>query len=73
MERKEVKQIFDDLKTYCPYCNSDDQICITEWANTEGWDITIRNKSFSLHRDELTAIETLTRIMDYHYESVKVY
>ena len=45
--------------------NSKDYITITEWANGEGWDISIDDRLFSLHYDELVAINYLTAFLQY--------
>ena len=45
--------------------NSKDYITITEWANGEGWDISIGDRLFSLNWDELAAINYLTAFLQY--------
>ena len=41
---------------------------VTEWVNGEGWDITINDRHFSLHIDELEAINYLTRALQFEKE-----
>ena len=46
------KSISDDLSKYKYLAKPDEFIEVTEWSNSEGWDITINDKQFSLHEDE---------------------
>lgn len=67
MELINRKSINDKLSKYCYLCNeSNDFIEVTEWANKEGWDITIKNKIISLSDGELKAINYLTMTLDLH-------
>ena len=45
--------------------DSKDYITITEWANGEGWDISIGDRLFNLNWDELAAINYLTAFLQY--------
>lgn len=70
MEINNRKSVFEKLSVFSPYSNDEsDYIEVTEWANGEGYDITIQckyeTKSFSLHIDELEAINYLTRALMY--------
>lgn len=58
------KSVCVQLKDYT-YYNSNESLEVTEWANGEGWDITIGNRSFQLHCEELDLIVFLTRYLDY--------
>ncbi len=66
MELTNRQSINDKLSKYCYLCNkdSDDFIEITTWTNGEGWDITIKDKIFSLTCGELKAINYLTMTLD---------
>ena len=65
MEVSQRKSISDKLCKYC-ICSKDSSfIEITEWANGEGWDITIDDKIFSLTYGQLDAINYLTLALQY--------
>ena len=72
MEKNMRKSINDDLSKYDYLVNKDEHsfIEVTEWANGEGFDITIetKNKSrlISLTAGELEAINYLTKSLDYN-------
>ena len=72
MEKNMRKSINDDLSKYDYLINKGEHsfIEITEWANGEGYDITIetKNKSrlMSLTTGELEAINYLTKSLDYN-------
>lgn len=65
------KSIYDDLQKYDCLKSKSSFIEITEWANGEGWDITIDEKMFNLTYGELEAIKYLTRALDYESDKVK--
>ena len=65
MEIHERKAVSDELKKYDHLAKDSDFIEVTEWANGEGWDITINDKVISLHEDELEAINYLTKVLIY--------
>lgn len=65
MKIEERKSISDNLNTYCHLAKKDDFIEITEWANGEGWDITINSKVISLTWGELEAINYLVKALNY--------
>ena len=69
MEITKVSQITDNLKKYTYSGKDSDYITLTEWANGDGWDITINDRQISLHSGELAAINYLTAMIDYDYES----
>ena len=60
MEINKRKSIYVPLKVFSPGTKDSSYIEVTEWINGEGWDITIDDRQFSLHIDELTAINFLT-------------
>lgn len=63
MEVKSLKSVNCPMSKFL--ANSKDYITITEWANGEGWDISIDDRLFSLHYDELAAINYLTAFLQY--------
>lgn len=68
MKTEKVRQIWDDLYNYGCSSNKDDSlIIITEWANGEGYDISLPNKTpISLSCGELEAINYLVKSLDLH-------
>lgn len=68
VERKQLKSVNCSLHNFT-YGQNSDYIVVTEWTNGEGWDITINDKQISLHSGELAAINYLTAMIDYDYES----
>ena len=72
MEKNTRKSVRDSLSKYDYLVNKDEHsfIEVTEWANGEGFDITIetKNKSrlMSLTAGELEAINYLTKSLDYN-------
>lgn len=65
MEFVERKSVNDKLRKYDHLAKEDDFIEVTEWANGEGWDVTINERQLLLTRGQLDAIEYLTRSLDY--------
>lgn len=65
MEFVERKSVNDKLRKYDHLAKDDDFIEVTEWANGEGWDITVNERQLLLTRGQLDAIEYLTRSLDY--------
>lgn len=68
MEVKQRKSINDSLSKYDMYAKNDSFIEVTEWANKEGYDITITNnsdKQISLTFGELEAINYLVKSLEY--------
>nr|DAQ75816.1 MAG TPA: hypothetical protein [Caudoviricetes sp.] len=65
MEFVERKSVNDKLRKYDHLAKDDDFIEVTEWANGEGWDVTINEKQLLLTRGQLDAIEYLTMSLDY--------
>ena len=59
------KSISDDLSIYDFLAKKGDFIEVTEWANGEGWDVTINERQLLLTRGQLDAIEYLTRSLDH--------
>ena len=72
MEKNTRKSVSDSLNKYDYLVNKDEHsfIEVTEWANGEGFDITIgaktRSKLISLTIGELEAINYLTKSLDYN-------
>ena len=48
VERKPLKSVNCSLRNFT-YGKDSDYIVVTEWANGDGWDITINDKQISLH------------------------
>ena len=65
MEFVERKSVNDKLRKYDHLAKEDDFIEGTEWANGEGWDVTINERQLLLTRGQLDAIEYLTRSLDH--------
>lgn len=65
MEFVERKSVNDKLRKYDHLAKDDDFIEVTEWANGEGWDVTINEKQLLLTRGQLDAIEYLTKSLNY--------
>ena len=63
MEVKSLKSVNCPMSKFL--VDSKDYITITEWANGEGWDISIGDRLFSLNWDELAAINYLTAFLQY--------
>lgn len=68
MEHVNRKSVNDKLRKYDHLAKEDDFIEATEWANGEGWDITINDRVIPLTRGELDAIDYLTKSLDYDTE-----
>lgn len=68
MEFNSRKSVNDKLKKYDYLAKDEDYIEVTEWANGEGYDITIDRgsnyKQFSLTDGELEAIKYLTKSLE---------
>lgn len=78
MEEKKKKKFYtkrtvtDSLSkySYFSYSDKDDFIEVSEWANGEGYDITIGNdKTISLNDGELKAINHLVNCLQYDFET----
>lgn len=64
-ELTQRKSISDDLHKYDYLAKEHSFIEVTEWANREGWDITIDDKVMSLTYGQLDAIQYLTLALQY--------
>ena len=53
------RAVYADLKDYCHHAKADEVIDVCEWANGEGWDISIGQKLIGLTHGELQAILVL--------------
>lgn len=65
MKMTKVNQITDSLKKYTYSGKDSDFITITEWANGDGYDITINDKLIALSDSELEAINYLILALRY--------
>lgn len=66
MAVEQVKTVIEDLSKFIYGAKEHDFIQVTEWASGEGWYININDeKIFSLHIDELNAINYLTKVLEY--------
>lgn len=72
METNELKSVHDKLSKYDYFSSGDsDFIEVIEWANGEGWDVNVNgNKHISLSYGELEAINYLTKVLQYSYDTV---
>lgn len=61
---KDRKSINANLNDFCYLNKPDSFIEITEWANGDGFDITINDKITSFTRGELDAIKMLVKKID---------
>ena len=66
METVKRKSVNDNLQKYDYLAKDSDFIEVTEWANGEGWDISINDKIFQLTCGELDAINYLVKSIDYY-------
>lgn len=66
MEFNERKSVKDDLRKYDHLANRDSIIQVTQWANGEGWDISIDDEPvISLTWGQLDAINYLTNTIQF--------
>lgn len=66
MELYERKAVTDSLKKYDHLAKDLDFIEVAEWANGEGWDISLNNRLISLTYGQLEAIKYLVKALDYN-------
>ena len=64
MELYERKAVTDSLKKYDHLAKDSDFIEVTEWANGEGWDISLNDKLISLTYGQLEAIKYLVKALE---------
>lgn len=64
MELYERKAVNDSLKKYDHLAKDSDFIEVTEWANGEGWDISLNDKLISLTYGQLEAIKYLVKVLE---------
>ena len=70
MEIKNRRCIIEDLNKFDIMAKKDDFIEVCEWANGEGFDISITDKKIiSLTHWELEAINFLTKALDYNIDN----
>jgi hypothetical protein len=66
MEFNERTSVKDDLRKYDHLANKDSIIQVTQWANGEGWDISIDDEPvISLTWGQLDAINYLTNTIQF--------
>lgn len=66
MEFNKRTSVKDDLRKYDHLANKDSIIQVTQWANGEGWDISIDDESvISLTWGQLDAINYLTNTIQF--------
>ena len=66
MEFNERTSVKDDLRKYDHLANKDSIIQVTQWANGEGWDISIDDEPvISLTWGQLNAINYLTNTIQF--------
>lgn len=66
MEIYERKSVNDSLKKYDHLAKDSDFIEVTEWANGEGWDVSLNERVISLTYGQLEAIKYLVKVLDYN-------
>ena len=66
MKKIKRESINDNLKKYDFLAKDSDFIEVTEWANGEGWDITLDDKVISLTWGQLDAIDYLIKVLQYN-------
>lgn len=63
MEFYKRKAVKEDLSSYCHLQNNYAFMEVTEWANGEGWDVSINDdKHFSLTHGEMQLLTILTSV-----------
>lgn len=66
MEFNKRTSVKDDLRKYDHLANKDSIIQVTQWANGEGWDISINDEPvISLTWGQLDAINYLVNTIQY--------
>lgn len=66
MEFNERTSVKDDLRKYDHLANKDSIIQVTQWANGDGWDISIDDEPvISLTWGQLDAINYLTNTIQF--------
>ena len=63
MEFYKRKAVMAPLTDYCHLAKAEQFIEVCEWANGEGWDISLGERTISLTYGELNAIEVFTKIV----------
>ena len=64
MEKNKRKAVFTPLKEFCVFAKDDAFIEVVEWANTEGFDVTIetyKSESFSLSYGQFKALKKVVK------------
>lgn len=66
MKIEDRRTAYEKMSVFSPFVNDNSFIEVTEWTNGEGWDIAIDNRHFSIHMDELEAIQYLIGCIKYN-------
>ena len=53
------RSVFTELAPYCHHAKPDDFMEVTRWANEEGFDVTIDDKTFSLTDGQFDCLMSL--------------
>lgn len=56
------KAVMADLTDYCHLAKPHTHVEVTEWANGEGWDISLGERTFTLTVGELNAVHVLCSV-----------
>lgn len=54
--------VYTDLSNYCHLAKPHEIVEVCEWANGEGWDISIGTKTMQLTMGELQALTVLCNV-----------
>lgn len=65
MKQTNLKSVSDDLKKYDYLAKDDDFIQVTEWANGEGYDVTINDRTINLTEGQIDAIYYLVKTLQF--------
>lgn len=68
IEVSKLKSVHTKLKKFDYLAKDSNYITITEWANGEGFDISIDDKNFQLSYGELDAINYLIHYLQYEVD-----
>jgi len=66
------RSVFTQLKPFCHFAKDDGFIEVTEWINSEGFDVqigSVKNESFRLTWGEFDALKKLVKQLDRNAET----
>ncbi len=66
MKFKTLKSVSDELNKYDYLAKDSDFIQVTEWANGEGYDVTINDNSYNFTHGQIEAINYLIKSLEYN-------